>query len=169
MSSSGSVADAVVEAARRATEAAAARLLAPEGDALRVMAVAGSAAGWRLGESVPADSGGVGYVLASGQPFSVAPSGSDGRAVLCVPCLHEAEPVGALELVRGPGEDPFPIEAAGVAMLFAQIAGTAISIGPAGAAAVPSPRELAGELARIEASDPVRYASLARAIGALMS
>ncbi|HEU0317581.1 MAG TPA: hypothetical protein VFR49_09655, partial [Solirubrobacteraceae bacterium] len=124
---------------------------------------------WRLGERVAADSGGVGYALASGQPFSVAASGSGDRAVLCVPCLHEAEPVGVLELVRGPGEDPFPIEATGMAMLFGQVAGAAMSIGPAGAAAVPSPLELAGELARLEASDPVRYASLARAIGALMS
>lgn len=169
MSSSSPVVDAIADAARRATGAAAARVLAPAGSELRVAAVAGNAPGWRLGENVPADSEGVGYTLASGQPFSVAARDPRGRAVLCVPCMHESEPVGALELLRAPGEDPFPIEATDVAMLFGQVAATAIATGGEAAASVPSPRELAAELARVQESDPVRYASLARAVGALMS
>jgi GAF domain-containing protein len=144
-------------------------VLASEGDELRVIAVAGTAAGWRVGQTVAADAEGVGYVLASGQPLSLAAERPGAHAVLCVPCMHESEPIGAMELLGGAAEDPFPLEATGIAGLFAQIAGAAIAAGSDAAAAVPSPRELGAELARIEASDPTRYASLARAVGALLS
>lgn len=160
------VVDAVAMAVLRATGASAARVLTSDGDRVQVTAIAGSSSGWRLGEAVAADAENVGYALASGQPLSIAPKGRDGLAVLCVPCLHESEPVGALELV---GEEPFGIEATDVAMLFAQVAGAAIAAGAPTGPGTPSARELASELERIESSDPIRYASLGRVIGALLS
>jgi hypothetical protein len=162
------VLEAIADAARRGTHAAATRVLASEGGELRVLAVAGAGPGWRAGQTVAADTEGVGYVLASGQPLSVAAERPGAGAVLCVPCMHESEPIGALELLGDAGEDPFPLAATSIASLFAQVAGVVIATGTGAAAAVPSPRELVAELARIEASDPMRYASLARAVGALL-
>jgi hypothetical protein len=169
------VLDAVADAARLATGAAAARLVSSDAGALRVAAVAGSlpasagTAGWHVGEGVPDDEEGVGYAVASAQPYSVAAQDGAGVPMLCVPCLHDSEPIGALQLLGSPGAAPFPIDSTDVAMLFARVAGTAIATDDHSAASVPTPRELAAELARIEASDPIRYTSVARAVGSLLS
>lgn len=168
MSSSNPVVDAVADAARRATRADAARVLTSGGAELHAAAVAGAMPGWRRGDAVPAESEGVGFVVASGQAFSVAAQGADSRPVLCVPCMHENELIGALELLGRPGEAAFPIEAMDVAMLFARVAGAAIAATDETAGEVPSPRELGAELARLDAADPARYAGVARAVSALL-
>ncbi len=159
----------VADAAREATQAQAARILIGDEDELKVAAVAGNDPGWRLGEGLAIEQDGAGYVLASGQPLSVAPPAGGGAPLLYVPCTHESEPVGVLELVGGSGDAPFPVAATDAALLFARVAGTTIVNADHSAAGVPAPRELAAELARVEATDPVRYASLARAVGALLS
>jgi hypothetical protein len=159
----------VADAARDATRAHAARILIGHEDELIVAAVAGSERGWRLGERLAAEPDGVGYVLASGQPLSVAPQAGGGGPLLVVPCMYESEPVGVLELIGGAGAAPFPVASTDAALLFARVAGTTIVNADHRAASVPAPRELAAELVRVEASDPVRYASLARAVGALLS
>jgi hypothetical protein len=160
---------AVTEAARRASQADAARLLTSTDAGLVVAAVAGSGPDWRQGETVPADSEGVGYVVASAQPLSVAAPHPDGRPSLCVPCTLEGEPIGAIELLGRPGQDAFPIEATEIAMLFGGVAAAALAAGDPAVAGASSPAELAAGLAQLDASDPARYASVARAVNALLS
>jgi len=160
---------AVAEAARRATHADAARVVISGEGELVVAAVAHSGPSSRHDFSVPADSEGVGYALASAQPLSVAASGAGGRPALCVPCTLEGEPVAALELVGRPEQSAFPIEATEIATLFGGIAAAAIAAGDSAVTNVSSPREFATELERLDASDPARYASVARAISALLA
>lgn len=169
MGATNPVVYAVAEAARRAAHAEAARVLASSDKGLEAAAVAGSEPSWRQGETLPADSQGVGYVVASGQPLSVAAPGPDGRPRLCVPCMLEGEPIGALELVGSPGQDAFSLQAAEVATLFAGVAVAALMADDAGVPTAPSPRELAAELGRLDANDPARYASVARAVSALLA
>jgi len=160
---------AIAEAARRATHADAARVVASGDEELVVAAAAYSGPSTRQGFSLPADSEGVGYVLASAQPLSVAASGDGGRPALCVPCTLDGDPVAALELLGRPGQSAFPIEATEIAMLFGGVAAAAMAAGDPALSGVSSPRELATELERLDASDPARYASVARAVSALLA
>jgi hypothetical protein len=169
VAASNPIVHAVTEAARRAVHADAARVVRSGDEQLVVAAVAYSGQSPHEGFSISADSEGVGYVLASAQPLSVAASGAGGRPALCVPCTLEGEPIAALELLGRPGQDAFPIEATEIAMLFGGIAATAMGAADPAMTGVSSPRELATELERLDASDPARYASVARAVSALLA
>jgi hypothetical protein len=162
------VIEAVADAARRATYADAARVLSTDGASLQTLAISGTIPGWRVGATVPADEKGVGFVVASAQALSVGAEGPHDRPGVCVPLVFDGEPIGALELLGRPGGNAFGIEATDTATLFARIAATAIASDDQTARDVPSSRELASELARLETGDPVRYASVARAVSALL-
>jgi len=169
MSGPDPVVQAAAEAARRATRAVGARVVAEEGEQMISVAVAGET-GWRVGETVALDADGVGYVLASAQPLSVADADSpEGTPTLCVPCIFDGDQLGAIELVGAPGQDAFSIDQTETAALFADVAAAALAGRAGPAAGVPTARELASELARLEVSDPLRYASLARAVNALLA
>lgn len=169
MAASNPIVQVIAEAARRATHADAARVIASGDEELVVAAAAYSGPSARQGFSIPADSEGVGYVLASAQPLSVAASGDGGRPALCVPCTLDGEPVAALELLGRPEQNSFPIEATEIAMLFGGVAAAAMAASDPALGGVSSPRELATELERLDASDPARYASVARAVSALLA
>jgi hypothetical protein len=112
----------------------------------------GGETGWRVGAAVAPDDQGVGYALASAQPLSVAGTeAGGGRPTLCVPCVFDGEPLGAIELVGRRGQEAFPIEATEVATLFAGVAAAALAAGEGASSGAPSSRELASELARLEA------------------
>src|ERR1700747_1810494 len=83
------VLEAIADAARAATGAASARLVAGEIGGLRTVAVAAGPPGWRFGAAVAADEEGVGYAVAAGQPFS-ATAQDGGVPMLCVPCMYES-------------------------------------------------------------------------------
>jgi GAF domain-containing protein len=170
MSAGETFAQAVADAARRAARADAARIVAVDGQLLRVVAVAGGGVGWRVGQAVATDAEGIGYVIASAQPFSVAEVDTPGgRPSLCVPCILDGEPLGAIELVGRPGADTFSIEATEVATLFADVAAAALAAGDDQTPGVPTARELAAELTRLEDTDPALYASVARAVSAVLA
>src|SRR4051812_42971504 len=117
---------AVADAAREATLAHAARILIGDENELKVVAVAGNEPGWRVGESLAVEPDGVGYVLASGQPLSIAPPAGSGGPLLYVPCTHESEPVGVLELVGGSGGAPLSLASTHAAPVFPRVARTTI-------------------------------------------
>lgn len=161
---------AVADAARRAASAEACRVVAIVGQELRVVAVAGGETSWIVGASVAADDEGVGYTLASAQAHSVAGTeAAGGRPTLCVPCVFDGEPLGAVELVARPGQEAFGMPATELATLFAGVAAVALAAREGTSSGVPTAREIASELARLEATDPSRYASLARAVSALLA
>lgn len=62
-----------------------------------------------------------------------------------------------------------PIEATDVATLFAGVAAAALAAGEGASSGVPASRELASELARLEATDAARYANVARMVSALLA
>jgi hypothetical protein len=160
----GGILGAVADGAAAATGARAVALVARRGEALEVLAVSGEPDGRAVGEAVVADDGALGYVLASGQPLSLAP-GAEGTT-LCVPCLGAEGVLGALELR---GEAGFSPEASRLAGLFADVAAAALQEGGLATELGPSPAEHAGEHARQAEADPGRYAAMASVIGALLA
>jgi hypothetical protein len=127
----------------------------------------------RMGESLPmeaADS--VGFVLASGQPLSIGSESSadpstSAQPLLVVPCLGDQGVLGALEILGAPGAEPFGPAVGRLAALFADIA-AAVLEDDAGAAAAPSPAELAAELSRLAEAEPSRYVAVAATLEALL-
>jgi GAF domain-containing protein len=176
---------ALAEAAVAATGASDGWLLAVEDDGLRVVAVAGATtAAGLFATTIPPGSGSAGFVAASGQPLAVAPRGDDPRfsegtaqllgrrptSVLSVPASTDDGVVGVLELVDKVGGGAFSFDDVELATLLADIAGVAlVHTEAAGAATVPRPAELGGELERLATSDPTRYAGVATAVAALLS
>ena len=176
---------ALAEAAVTATGASDGWLLAVEDDVLRVVAVAGSGTASlpALDATIPAGAGSAGFVAASGQPLAVSPRGEDPRfdegtsqllgrrptSVLSVPASTDDGVVGVLEVVDKAGGGSFSFDDVEMATLLADIAGVAL-VQAEGAAvtAVPRPAELGGELERLAASDPARYAGVAAAVAALL-
>lgn len=173
MSEAGdAVLQSVAQAALEATGSSSGRIVAREDDALRVVAAVGDDAAGALGSDVAPESETVGYVLASGQPVSLAPS-PDGPSrettVLCVPCLAGQDVVGALELVDKVGGDAFPLHEQRLATLLGGVAGAAIASGAGPRQTVASPAELGTELTALSQTDPARYAVVAQVIGSLLA
>lgn len=172
----------VVRSALEATGASAGWLLAVEGSVLRVVASAAvDGPGPPLSATVPAGSGSSGFVAASGQPLAVSPRGDDrfgdgmatllGRrptSILAVPCMSDDAVVGVLELVDKLGSASFSFDDVELATLLAGIAGAGIRFTGERRPAVPGPSELGGDLARLAAADPARYAGVAAAVAALL-
>lgn len=178
---------AVLQAlAKAAVDATAARqgwLLLLDGAVLRVVAAEGGEGDSLVGVTVPADAGSAGFVVASGQPMALAPSGDLpqfgqgvgemlGRAptsVLSVPCGTADEVVGVLELVDKAAGGSFSIDDVELATLLAGVAGAALAQPPVGGVTVPTPDELSGELSRLARTDAADYAAVAQVISALLA
>jgi GAF domain-containing protein len=159
---------------------------AVEGEALRVVsAVGGAGAGVAPGTLVgqTLDPGGTAaFVVGSGQPIAAQPSPGDARAaddaatlggvlvtsLLCVPCVWDDEAIGALQLVNKAGDGPFSFDDVEVVTILGSIAGAVLAEGVEGAGHR-SAGELAGELRRLEASDPARFREVATVVEALLA
>ena len=179
-------ADPVLQALMRsATQASGAELgvlLRHDGEVLRVVATDGERAHVVSGATVPVHAGIAGYVLASGQPIALSvkpgdPRLSDGviallpvppSTALCVPCTTDEDSVGALLLLDKAGGQ-FTFDDVELATLLAGIAGAALAGGDAGRSRVPDPGELGGDLSRLAAADPARYAMVATLVQALLA
>jgi GAF domain-containing protein len=172
---------ALTSSAVDATAATTGWLLSLEGDVLRVVAAGGEEPGKLLGTSVPAVSGTAGFVVASGQPLALSSLGGDARLsegmaavvghpfenVLCVPCGTDEVVAGALELVDKQGAASFSFDDVELATLLAGIAGVALAK-RGRMSHVPSPAEIAGDLERLAATDPARYATIASLVSVLL-
>lgn len=175
------VLQAVVRSAADATGAAEGWILVIDGDVLRAVAAAGLLPGTTLDVVVPAGAGAAGYAAASGEPIALSPGSQDPRlgegvatalgrrptSVLCVPCGTDQSVIGVLELVDKHGGAAFSFDDLELATILAGIAGVALSEAGQAAHPVPSPEELSGELRRLAASDPDRYAAVATMLSAL--
>jgi len=173
----------VVQAAVDVTGAAAGWVLTVAGDRAEVGAAAGAGAEALVGTRVDVGTGSAGFVLSSGQPLAVAPRPDDplaaeglpaalGRratSILSVPCSDDDGVLGALELVDKAGGVPFSFDDVELATLLAGIAAAALAEGGGSPPRVPEPGQLAGELARLAATDRTRYAAVAVAVAALIA
>ena len=89
-------------------------------------------------------------------------------AVLGVPCLHDDEVVGVLELVDKVDGTTFTFDDVELATLLANVAGAALrDVG--GATQVRSPDELAADLRAVAAADPSTYAAIAAVVETLLA
>jgi GAF domain-containing protein len=190
------VLSAVARAATELTDAGHATLVAVRGQRVIVVAVAGTGARRRVGESLapvgeqrqpvgeqlePGDDT-LSFVLSCGQSLSVGPADGDRRgdappparaegrpACLCVPCVGTDGVIGALELSGGARSGPFDIAATRVAELLAEIATAALAEDRADPTSAPAPEEIASGLARLAATDEVRYRAIAWALESLLA
>ncbi len=150
-------------------------------DELRVVAAGGDQPGTLIGRTTPAGEGSAGFVVASGQPLALAGHGDErlrrgmaaiiGRelaSVLSVPCVSNETVVGALELVDKEGGQAFSFDDVELTTILAGIAGVVLAQG-AHRPDVPTPSELAGDMERLAAADPDRYAAVAPVLSALLS
>jgi GAF domain-containing protein len=175
----------VVSSAIDATGAEVAMLATVSGDSLRIVAAAGPGAegsgpgafvGQELGRS-----GTAAWVIGSGQPVAAQLVPGDERAVeeatllggrtpaniLCVPCVWDDEPVGALELLNKAGAGRFTFDDVEVVTLLGAVAGAALvegsdDLGHRSAA------ELGAALRRLEASDPAGFRVIATTLEAFL-
>jgi hypothetical protein len=166
----------IVDGTARAIDGTDVALIRSSNGERSVVAVSANGSRWRrMGESLPVDAAdSVGFVFASGQPLSIgsessADQGASAQAgpLLVVPCLGDQGVLGALEIRGDPGAEPFGQAASRLAALFADIA-AAVLEDDAGAAAAPSPAELAAELSRLAEAEPSRYVAVATTIEALL-
>ena len=162
---------AVTRVAVEATGASRGRLMtAADGDGLHVVAAHGGSGAWRAVD----ESGVASYVMATGQPqvLTYPPPSTPSQAIsaapsaLCVPCICEDEAVGALELQDKVGGGAFTIDDLELAGLLGGIAGVAIARRRASES--PDPTRLAGDLGRLAAADPSRYATIANLVRSLL-
>jgi GAF domain-containing protein len=166
--STSPVLEAVVRVALEATGATRGRLLTAGTGALDLMVVAslGGDASWQTRPPGDGDPSLVGYVVATGQPQMLTGRGDDAWSCLCAPCIRDDEVVGALELAGKAGGGAFSFDDIEMASLFAGVAGAAIVARHP--ASPPAPEELTGDLARLERTDPARYATVARLVYQLL-
>lgn len=181
VSANDPVTDSVLRAARDATGAQRALLLAVDGEALTVVAADGDGTGSAIGASIDLGQGVAGFVAASGQPVALRPSSVDQRldddvarilgwepgAVLTVPCLGMDGISGVLELLDTDRDGGFDFDDVESATVLAGIAGTVLEQSGAGSS-VASPAELHSELAVLAETDPARYATVAALVEALL-
>lgn len=174
------VLQSIVTSAGTVAEAAQGWVLAPRPGGLEVVAAVG--AGELIGRAVPAEGSTAAYVLAAGQPVAMLPRADDPAtgagvaallgvrpgSVLCVPCVHDDEVLGVLELVDKTGGGPFSFDDVELVTVLAGIAGAALQEG-GDDLTVPSPDDLATELRRLAGADPTTYATVARAVDALLA
>lgn len=176
------VLQSLVRAVVDATGATVGWLLDVDGDALQVVAAAGTG-GPELGLRVPSGSGSAGFVVASGQPLALAPRPGDARtsegvaavlgkapaSVLCVPCSTDTGVQGALEVIDKAGGAPFSFDDVEIATLLAGVAAAALSQRDRVVESVPRPEQLAAELASLAQRDPEEYGTIAVLVQALLS
>jgi GAF domain-containing protein len=159
---------AVTRVAVEATGASRGRLMIAAGSAgLHVVAAHGGSGAWRVDN----EGGMAGYVMATGQPqvLTYQPASeatSAPSSALCVPCICDDEAVGALELQDKAGGASFTIDDLELAGLLGGIAGVAMARRRAPSS--PDPTRLTGDLGRLAATDPARYATIANLVRSLL-
>jgi GAF domain-containing protein len=155
-------------------------ILVDRDGSLEVVAAVG--AGNLIGATVPADAGTAAYVLASGQPVAMVPRPDDPNAtdgvaalvgtrpatVLCVPCAHDDEVLGVLELVDKNG-GPFTFDDVELVTVLANIAGSVLRSDPSTGSDVRSPEELFADLRQLAGTDPTSYIAVATVLEALLA
>lgn len=168
--------EAVVRAAVDATGADRGWLLRAESTDLIVAAAVGDGSATLVGTR-RGTVGIAGMVIASGQPAAVrvAPSDVDNhgaggalgrpKSILAVPCIVD-EILGVLEVVDAPG-GAFSFDDVEMVAFFADIAGAALSENPSASTPL-TPTAVAASLSALAASDPRRYAQIARAVEAML-
>lgn len=173
---------AIVRSAVDATGAAGGWLLRASGSVLRVEAAAGDDPDV-VGVTVDTDSTTAGYVASSGQPLAISPGpggprlaegavrlvGGAPASVVSVPCTTEAVVIGVLELFDKAGGGNFSFDDIELATLLAGIAAEGLAHAEGAQAEVADPAYLGGELARLHAADPNRYAAVATVVSALLA
>ena len=156
------------------------------GDGLRILTAAGASITGRPspGELVGQElrSGGTaGWVVGSGQPVAVQLTPEDPRVadealllggeppknVLCVPCVWDDEPLGALQLVNKYGGAKFTFDDVEIVTLLGTVAGAALAEDSTDAGHR-SAVELGGELRRLESADPATFRAVATMLEALL-
>jgi GAF domain-containing protein len=161
----------VVRVALEATGATRGRLVAADstGQHLEVVAAQGDAA-WRATSPDRHSLAAVGYVIATGQPqilsHPAAGLGDTPSSALCAPCICRDEVVGALELADKASGVGFSFDDLELASLLAGVAGEAIVARRTSPAI--DPGQLTGDLGRLAAADPARYATVARLVQGLL-
>jgi len=174
------VLQSVLGSACDVTGAAVGWVLVPRGDALEVVAAVGAAD--LIGAEVASDAGTAAYVLASGQPMAMTPRPDDPvasggvaalvgvqpTAVLCVPCAHDDEVLGVLELVDKRDGGPFSFDDVELVTVLSNIAGAALRPDPA-TREVRSPEELFADLRQLAGADPTAYIGVATVLEALLA
>lgn len=157
-----------------------------DGDGLRILTAAGASI---EGRPSPGDLIGrplrpgstAGWVVGSGQPVAVQLSSDDPRVadeaallggqppknVLCVPCVWDDEPIGALQLVNKYGGAKFTFDDVEIVTLLGTVAGAALAEDSADAGHR-SAAELSGELRRLESADPATFRAVATMLEAVL-
>jgi GAF domain-containing protein len=174
----------VCESAVEATGASLGWLGIVDGDAVAIIAAAGddpAAASALVGQRVGRDVGSVGFVLQSGQPMAVQPSGKPGgdhgatqllgrvpASLVCVPCASAAEPVGVLQVYDKVGAGGFSFDDVEILTLLGTVAGAALADAGAVVEDVPSPQLLGSALAGLADVDPAQYAKVALIVSSLL-
>ena len=174
------VLQSILGSAAEVTAASMGWIAVPVGDRLEVVAAVGAVD--LVGASVPGGAGTAAYVLASGQPIAMVPQPDDANAtdgvaaragvrptaVLCVPCAHDDEMLGVLELVDKPGGAGFTFDDVELVTVLANIAGSVLRSSAAGSD-VRSPEELFADLRQLANADPTAYIGVAAVLEALLA
>lgn len=175
------VAQSVLRAAREVTGASRALLLAVDDHRLTIVAADGDGTADAVGVSTDMGQGIAGFVAASGQPVALRPSSTDQRldddvavtlgwqprAVLTVPCMGMEAIRGVIELLDPARESGFDFDDVESVTVLAGIAGTVLEEAD-DARSVPTPQELHNGLSALAGLDPVRYATVAPLVEALL-
>jgi phosphoserine phosphatase RsbU/P len=174
------VLQSIIGSAAATTGAEAGWIVVPRDGQLEVVAALGSTD--LMGATVAADAGTAAYVLASGQPVAMVPRADDAQAaegvaallgtrpgsVLCVPCAHDDDVLGVIELVDKAGGGPFSFDDVELVTVLAGIAGAALRDRDPGVD-VRSADELGAELRQLAGADPAAYVRVATVVEALLA
>lgn len=155
------------------------------GNAVSIVAAAGddpAVAASLVGQQVPRDVGAVGFVLQSGQPMAVQPSGKAGgdhgstqllgrtpQSLVCVPCVAAGDPIGVLQLIDKVGGGGFTFDDVEIVTLLGTVAGAALADVGAVTEDVPSPALLGSALAGLADTDPEQYAKVALVVTSMLN
>ncbi len=137
-----------------------------------------------MGIRGPVESGWAGFAVASRRPLALAPEDGDARfasaiwwcgarprpaSLFCVPCRYQGTINGALQLVDKAGGAPFSLDDVELVAWLAEVAGAGIDEAARGIITPPPhPVALGGELRRLAAGDPARYATIAGVVRELL-
>jgi len=121
-----------------------------------------------------------GFVVETSQPVALQLRSGDDRAVselaalgassgqlLAVPCVHDDDCLGVLEVVAGEDRGRFDLDDLELITLLGSVAGAAIDE-RLGGSAPPSAEQLGAALAQLAASDPGRFATVSRLVAAVL-
>jgi len=170
---------ALVEAAVKATGAESGWLLRIDDATLTVTAAVGGDDPSSSIGTLRSATGATGHALAAGYPTALRVRNDDHSndgvggaigvpsSVLSAPC-NDGDVVGVLEVANAQSGS-FSFDDVEVVSLLADIAGAALADQGNAGVSVPSPAELSSELSSLAQRDPLRYASVATVVVAMLS